>query len=138
MSLGPAIGEQVIQGARIIWRDGGDFLEDVREVREDVDVVPSGTLDDGVQGRGRAPTVLAAEEQVPFPPPGDRTQQTFDEIGVQWNSAIFEEPAEGLPTIHEVVDRLGQLRRRPQFRTHLQESSTHPLQEGGWLAASKR
>src|SRR3990172_3916320 len=78
----------------------------------------------------RPPFALPKKQEI-LSSDGDRPQEPFDAVGVEWDAAVFEEALESFPAVEHVVDRFRQFGRRTQFRADFEELRAQPLEDRG-------
>src|SRR5258708_9565050 len=102
----------------------GHALEQVLKIGEGLDVVELGGGDERADGGPAVCTAIRPGKQVVLAAERNRTDGTFDGVGVEFDASIFEEYAKCLPAVQCVPDCLskaaarrdvGKLRIQPEL-----------------------
>jgi hypothetical protein len=124
----------------------GHSFQDILEVGEGLDVVELCCGDEGTDGRPARGTSVGSGEQVVLAAQRDGAHGSFDGVGVEFDAAVIEEAAKGIPAGQGVADGisqaaarrdLGELRLKPGFHRSGQRSRVNlsrALPNGGCLA----
>ena len=112
----------------------GNSSQHIGQPRLRIDIVEATGLDQRIDDGGALPAAIRAAEWPRLPAQRHTAQRTFGSVVGQANSAVSEEPGEGIPAPQHVVDRLGQIMMARQLRqlrgqglaTSLDEAAGNP------------
>ena len=104
--LGPVPGQQVVEPAH--GMAVGHALEHVLEIGEGLDVVELGGGEEGGDGRPAVGAAIGSGEQVVLAAERDGADGALDGVVVEFDAAVIEEAAEGVPAGQRIADSVGE------------------------------
>ena len=105
---------------------GGEFVEDVAEIREGLDVIQFAGFDQGINGRRPLPASIVTHEEEILSTDGDATEGPLDRIIVHRQRPLITIAEQGLPALQGIPYGFG----NGTFGRHLRQDRQKPGAEG--------